>query len=82
MKGTRTGFRSKGVDLPVGGDWSGKVEMPAIFDGFGNAAVGLWRTDTSSRRLGSTDVSGFLGKPSFTGSDLSVFAFGPTNDPF
>ena len=81
MKGTRTGFRSKGVDLPVGGDWSGKEEMPAIFDGCGNA-VGLWRTDTSSRILGSTDVSGFLGKPSFTGSDLSVFAFGPTNGPF
>lgn len=57
MRGTRTGFRSNGVDLPVGGDWSGKDGMPAIFDGSGNA-VGLWGTVVSFRRLGSSDLVG------------------------
>ena len=57
MRGTRTGFRSNGVDLPVGGDWSGKDGMPAIFDGSGNA-VGLWGTVVFFRKLGSSDLVG------------------------
>ena len=50
MRGSRTGFRSNGVDSPAGGDRSGKGGVSAVFGGCGDV-FGLWGTEASSPRL-------------------------------